>query len=369
MLQRLLSLVVKEFLAIWQDTKSRIMLFVPPLLQLLIFSWAATLDVTNVTVSVLNLDYGKGGYELTQRFSGSPIFKNIRFLSTVNEIVEEIDNQKSMMAIYIDEDFSRNLAYGHSAHVQVLLDGRKSNTAQIVQGYSSEILETFTDEINTFYARPLLASTLIARNWFNPNLVYTWFTVTGLIVLLTTLIVISITSLSVARERELGTFEQLLVSPLTPLDILLGKSIPAAVIGMIEGTAIFLAALFIYGIPFTGSIILFYISMFVFIWSIVGVGLFISSLCRTQQQAILGVFVFMSPAVILSGYATPIDNMPPWLQHVTLINPLRYFMYIVRGVILKDLPVSEVIHSLYPMALIAIFTLSAAVILFRKRTG
>lgn len=370
MLQRLWALVVKEFLAVWQDKKSRMMLIMPPLLQLLIFSWAATLDVTDVAVGILNLDEGKAGYELTQRFKGTPVFsKHLRFLSSADEIPDEINKQNSLMVISIDDDFSRKIGSGKPAQVQVILDGRKSNTAQIVQGYSAKILETFTEEINTFYGRPQQETSFDARNWFNPNLTYTWFTVTGLIAILTTLVGVAITSLSVAREREMGTFEQLLVSPLTPLDILLGKSIPAVIIGLIEGTVIFLAAITLYQIPFTGSLTLLYISMFVFIWSIVGVGLFISSLCQTQQQAILGVFVFMSPAVILSGYATPIDNMPPWLQQVTVFNPVRYFIYIVRGVVLKDLPAIEVWHALYPMILIAGFTLSAAAILFRKRSS
>lgn len=176
-----------------------------------------------------------------------------------------------------------------------------------------------------------------------------------------------ITALSVARERELGTFDQLLVSPLQPIEILIGKTIPAIIISMAEGTIIIFAAIFIFGIPFTGSMFLLYFSMFFFVCSIVGVGLFISSLCSTQQQAILGTYVFMSPSVLLSGFATPIENMPDWLQPITFLIPLRYFLVIVKGIFLKAMPMSVVLNNTWPMAVIAIFTLTGATWLFRRR--
>jgi ABC-2 type transport system permease protein len=178
---------------------------------------------------------------------------------------------------------------------------------------------------------------------------------------------LSVTALSVARERELGTFDQLLVSPMVPIEILIGKVMPAIFIGMAEGSFIILAAIFIFQIPFTGSFLLLYFSMFIFISSIVGVGLFISALCYTQQQAILGSFLFITPAVALSGFATPIENMPVWLQYATQIIPLRYFLIIVKGSFLKGIPAHVVFTNVWQMTLIAILTLSAATWLFRKR--
>jgi ABC-2 type transport system permease protein len=176
-----------------------------------------------------------------------------------------------------------------------------------------------------------------------------------------------ITSLSIAREREMGTFEQLLVSPLQPIDILIGKSVPAMVFGMGEGTAIIAAAIFIFQIPFTGSLLALYFAMFVFVCSVVGVGIFLSALSKTQQQALLAVFVFMAPAIILSGFATPIENMPVWLQNITSGNPLRYFLVILRGLFLKELPFSMVIDNTIPIAFIALFTLSISTWFFRRR--
>lgn len=177
-----------------------------------------------------------------------------------------------------------------------------------------------------------------------------------------------VTALSVARERELGTFDQLLVSPLQPREILLGKTIPAITIGMVEGTLILIAGIFLFGIPFTGSLFLLYVSMFFYIAAIVGIGLFISSLSSTQQQAILGAFVFMSPAVMLSGFATPIENMPEWLQYVTYLNPPpRYFIIIAKGVFLKAMPAKMVLHYTWPLMIIAFFTLTGAGVFFRRR--
>jgi ABC-2 type transport system permease protein len=365
--RRLKALIIKEILAVWQDKKSRTMLILPPMMQLLIFSWAATLDVTNVTVAYVNQDAGRWGEELMSRFKGSPVFSHVERLESPLQIADVIDRQKAVMVLSLDKLFSQKIVNGNPVSVQLILDGRKSNTAQIVQGYAARIIQSFSGEMERLYGREPLDTQIVPRNWFNPNLIYTWFTVTGLVAILSTLISVAITSLSIARERETGTFEQLLVSPLTRLEILIGKSIPAVIIGMVEGTVILIAALTIFHVPFVGSPLLLYISMFVFIVSLVGLGLFISSLCQTQQQAILGVFVFLAPAVILSGYATPIDNMPPWLQKITLLNPLRYFIYIVRGLMLRGIGWELVLQNLWPMLLIAFFTLTAAEKLFRKR--
>jgi ABC-2 type transport system permease protein len=236
-----------------------------------------------------------------------------------------------------------------------------------VQGYAATIIENFSNDLAAKLNIHEQQTEIFPRNWFNPNLLYYWFNVPNLSGILTMLIGLTITALSVARERELGTFDQLLVSPLQPFEILVGKTIPALLIGLIEGTIIVCAAIFIFRIPFIGSLTLLYMSMFVFISSIVGVGLFISSLSKNQQQAILGSFIFMTPAVTLSGYATPIENMPVWLQQATVINPLRYYLVIAKGLFLKDMPANIVFDNVWPMAMIACFTLTGAAWFFRKR--
>ncbi|MFI5342680.1 MAG: ABC transporter permease [Chlamydiales bacterium] len=361
------ALIIKEILAVWRDRKSRMVLVVPPIIQLLIFSFAATLDVNNVSIGILNRDNGAESFELVQRFTGSPTFQHVHYLSSVEEITQVIDTQKSTMVVHIDPLFSHNLLSGQPAQIQLILDGRKSNSAQIIQGYAATIISQYNRDFSDKAGIKIQQTEIVPRNWFNPNLLYYWFNVPNLCGVLTMLIGLTISALSVARERELGTFDQLLVSPITTIEILIGKSVPAILIGMIEGSVIIIAAVYLFQIPFTGNLWLLYFSMFVFISSIVGVGLFISSLSMTQQQAILGSFVFMSPAVLLSGYATPIENMPDWLQYATYAIPLRYFLVVVKGVFLKNMTMNIVLENTWPMAIIAAFTLSIATWLFRKR--
>lgn len=367
MLRRIWALLIKEILAVWHDKQSRAVLIIPPILQLFVFAWAATLDVKNVPIGILNRDNGAQSFELLQRFHGSPIFSSIYYLKSEQEIAPFIDNQQGLMVIHLDQQFSRNLNAQKTAEVQLILDGRKSNTTQILLGYATNILNQYNKDFSAKIGVKTEQSELIPRNWFNPNLLYYWYNVPSLCAILSMFTSLSVTALSIARERELGTFDQLLVSPMLPIEILIGKALPAIFIGMAEGSLILLAAIFIFQIPFTGSYLHFYISMLVFVTSIVGVGLFISSLCSTQQQAILGTFVFSSPAVSLSGFATPIENMPVWLQFATQIIPLRYFLVIAKGSFLKAIPAHVVINNLWQMAIIACITLTAATWLFRKR--
>jgi ABC-2 type transport system permease protein len=368
MWQRIRTLIVKELLAIWRDPKSRVILIVPPTFQLLIFSFAATQEVRNVRIAVLNQDYGTAARDLVARFEGSRNFSQVQFLAGEEEIAPAIDNRAALLVLRIGLDFSRELASGQPAAVQLILDGRRSNAAQIVAGYATAIVADFNAEL--LEARPgktLAVSTVAARIWFNPNQETTWNTVPSLVAILTTLMGLVVTALSVARERELGTFEQLLVSPLGPVEIIIGKTVPALMIGIGEATVMVLMGVFAFGVPLHGSVPLLYASMVVYLLAVIGVGLFVSSLAKTQQQAILGTFVFMVPAMLLSGFASPIENMPDWLQTLTLANPIRYFIVIVKGIFLKNLSPALVAENLWPMSLIAVFTLTFAGWLFRHR--
>lgn len=350
-----------------RDKQSRFVLIVPPILQLFIFAFAATLDVKNVPIGIVNRDNGEQSFELIQRFRGSPFFNRIVELPSVGSATPFIDNMEGVMVMMIDEQFSRNLNAGKPADVLLILDGRKSNTTQIVAGYTAAIIDQFNRDFTAHAKIKEQNTQLVTRNWFNPNLLYYWYNIPSLSGILTMLVALTLTALSVSREKELGTFDQLLVSPLLPFEILVGKTVPAVLIGMIEGTFIVLVGVFFYNIPFHGSVPLLYLSMFVFVLAIAGVGLFISSLCQTQQQAVLGTFIFMSPSVILSGFATPIENMPVWLQPITYIMPLRYYLIIAKGTFLKDLPPHIVLNNVWPMALIAIGTLTCSARFFRSR--
>ena len=367
MIHRIWSLIVKEMIWIWRDKKSRYSLLIPPIIQLCIFTFAATLDVKNVPIGILNRDSGKQSFELVQRFRGSRMFEKIIYLHAVEEIPSFIDDQRGVMVVSIDEQFSRLLNEKKPANVQLILDGRKSNTAQIVSGYANNIILQFNSEFAADNGIHQQNVELFPRNWFNPNILYYWYNVPCLVAVISMLTCLIVTCLSVARERELGTFDQLLVSPLVPFEILIGKIIPGLIVGMLEATTILAVGIWGFQVPFTGSFLLMYISLLVFVYAISGVGIFISSLCSTQQQGMLGIFLFMTPAILLAGYATPIENMPTWLQPVTYLLPVRYILVISKGIFLKAMPAAMVWSQTWPMLIISFFTQTAAALCFRRK--
>lgn len=364
MLHRIFTLVVKELQVLLKDPQSRAILIVPVLLQLLLFPKAATLEVKNNVLGVYNRDSGRESVELIQRFAKAQAFSRIVFFHGGRERTRAVDFQEVLLAVEFPEDFSRSLAAGTNPSLQIILDGRRSNSGQIALGYLQDILSDYMRERTG--ASGLSVSNLVVRNWFNPNLDYFWFIVPSLIALITNISTLIITALSVAREREQGTFEQLLVSPLTPGMIMLGKAIPAVIVSATQASIILLGGIFLYRIPFQGSLLLLYGSMIVYIVALAGFGLAISSLCTTQQQAFLGMFSFVMPTILLSGYTSPIENMPPWMQTLTWINPLRHFNVIAKGVYLKAMGPAEVLDNMWPLAVIAVLTLSLANWAFRR---
>jgi ABC-2 type transport system permease protein len=363
---RILSLTVKELLASLRDKQTQFVVLVVPLISLLIYSFAITQEVKNVSMAVLNQDAGLDSRELIAQFEGSPTFTKIRFVSSPSEIAPIIDSQAAIMALQIGPDFSRRIAAGEPATVELILDGRRSNAAQILVGYVSQIVERFDQELAERSA-PLLAPVVISRRWFNPNADPLWSAVPGLIGVITTFVGLLVSALAIARERELGSFEQLLVSPLQPFEILTGKAVPGVVIAVFSGTVMILLSWFVLGVPLRGSLLLLYFSMTIYLTASVGVGLFISSLAVTQQQALIGLLLYMTPAVLLSGFASPVGNMPDWLQWTSEANPMMHFIVICKAIFLKDAPTEVVLRHLWPMALIALATLSAATWLFRRR--
>jgi ABC-2 type transport system permease protein len=366
MLGRIRALIVKELLAMLRDKRARFVLIGPPLVQLLVFSYGATLEVRNVDLALLDRDGGVWATELLRRVDGSPTFRKIVRVDNPESLREAIDTRRVLAAIHIGPSFSRDIAAGRPAEIQVLLDGRRSNAAQIVSGYLSAIVDGLGSEAAR--GRPHRhGEALVARNWFNPNLDFVWYTAPSLVAVISLLVGLIVTALSVARERELGTFDQLMVSPLRTHEILIGKAAAPMLIGLAQSTLFVLAALFVFGVPLRGSLPLLYASLVCYLAAVIGVGLFISALSTTQQQAILGAFLFASPAILLSGFATPIENMPDWLQTATLANPLRHFLVVVKGVFLKGLPAGEILRNTVPLVLIALCTLTAAAWLFRRR--
>lgn len=361
------ALVIKELLAVLKDKKSRIVLIAPPLVQLFVFGYAATFDLNHIRYAVLNEDRGAAARELISHLDGSGTFECVAQLAGDVQIAPVIDNKKALFVIRFPSDFSRNLELGRPADVQVNVDGRNSNSAMLALNYVQSIVSSFNLSWIQEHGGRAPPAGLIIRPWYNPNLVSRWFIVPGIVGLLTLLVTLLITALSVAREREAGTFDQLLVTPLRPYEILLGKALPAVILGLLEASAIILIIVFWFKVPLLGSLLALYLGLFLFLLSSIGFGLMISSLSVTQQQGLLGAFLFMVPAVILSGFSTPIANMPGYLQTLTLINPLRYFLIILRSVFLEGATVNQLWPYYWPMAIIGITCLFLATTLFRRR--
>lgn len=366
-LQRIRALVIKELLAILKDKRSRLVLIIPPMLQVMVFSYAATFDLNDISVAIYNQDRGVESRELLSHITGSPHFHLSGYIENDSQVAPLIDNKDVMLVLQIGPEFSANLRRGLGSKMQVIIDGRNSNTALLVQGYLGNIVSDFNNDWSKRNGLPLPPATLSVRAWYNSNMVSRWFVVPGIVGMITFLITMLVTALSVAREREAGTFDQLLVTPMRPLEILVGKSIPGILIGSLEGSLILVIAIYWFEIPFRGNVGALYLGLFLFIFSAVGIGIMISSLAVTQQQGMLGAFLFLVPAVLLSGFATPIANMPQLVQWLTVIDPLRYFLIILRGVFLEGDSYLLLFPYYWPMALIALVALSFAGWLFRHR--
>jgi len=362
---RLKAQIVKELLSILRDPRSRIVLVGPPLIQLFVFSFAATLDVANIGIAIHDRDAGRWSHELVARVTAAGFVGTVVPVNSTEAYRMRIDRQDVLMALDIPETFSRDIAAGRPAGVQVIVDGRRANAGQVALGYLQAIVNDLGAELQS--RTSTVGESSVVRNWFNPNLIYRWFIVPSLAGILTMIVSLIVTSLSIARERELGTFDQLLVSPTTPTEIIVAKSLPALVIGVALGSLMVGAGAFGFQIPFTGSVLLLFASLVLFILSMVGFGLMISSICSTQQQAILGAFSIAVPMILMSGFATPVENMPWVLRMIAQAIPLKHFLIIAQGSFVKALPPADVFANAWPMAVIALVTLSVATIFVRSK--
>ena len=365
MWRRVLALVLKELTSLWKDPKTRAVLLVPPLVQVFIFSYAATFEVKNVPLAVWNEDNGALSAELVRRFAASPAFR-VAAVPDHAAAADLLDAKDVAAVLHVPQDFSARVLAGQAASVQLLLDARRSNTALLVNGYAATIVRGFALEHQALRMPPLV---LEVRDWFNPTLDPQWFILPGLVAVLSLVVSMLVASLSLARERELGTFEQLLVTPLRPLEIMLGKAVPAAIVGLVEAHIVIAAALLWFRLPFAGSLALLEAALLVYMLAAVGMGLAISSFARTQQQAILGVFVYASPAIVLSGFASPVENMPALVEVLSRLDPVRWMLVVSRGVFLQDMPLAAALAAIWPMALIALVLLGLATVSVRRALG
>lgn len=364
--RKVLALIKKEFITIWNDPKTKGIIFGMPLMQLLIFSNAATMEVRNIDVAVLDRSNTVESRELLSKFENSPRFRKFYYAENEKEFQNKIDTQRVQIGLYINNDFAKKIKSDRETSIQVISDGRQTNSAAIATGYATQIISNYSNELTEQNGAIINPN---VRNWFNPNLEYKWYILTVIVAMLSLITTLILTSLSIARERELGTFDQLIVSPLSSFEILLGKSIPPLIIAMTLTMVMVGIIIVFFHIPFVGSIFLFFISILISLLAIVGVGLYISSICNTQQQAILSAMTFMMPSVLLSGFISPIEDMPVILQYLTYLNPVRFFMILSRGLFLKGMGIENVILNIIPLLVIASITLTLASRTFKRKLG
>jgi len=358
--------IVKELISFTHDKTSLRLLLAAPLIQLIIFSYAGSMEVRNVNVAVLDQDQGRWSQELTASVMSAGFVSGVIYIRSMDEFSELIDRRQVLMALQYPADFSRALARGESATVQVIIDGRRANAGQIALAYLRSITSRFGARLQDSSTTDPPGQAVV-RQWFNPNLEFQWFIVPSLIGLMALTVTFIMTTLSIAREREMGTFDQMLVSPLSPFGIVLSKIIPALLGGCFLSLNAVVLAIYFFGIPFQGNVVYLALSIVVFLLAVIGIGLSISAVATTQQQALMGAFSLMSPMVALSGFITPVENMPQWLQPISQLDPLTHILVLIQGIYLKALPFSELLILLRPLLLVALLTLTTATLILRVR--
>jgi pyoluteorin transport system permease protein len=366
-LLRIFALVRKEFLAVLKDPRSRFIIFLPPMLQCLIFGYAASFDLNSVAYAVFDQDHSAASSALLARLDGSGIFMRQADLPRANDIATWINSGRVVLVIQIDQDFERHLKAGVAAPLQVIADGRNSNTAGTALGYLAQVVEDFNTGWRSSHGQVGRSVRILTRSWYNANLDSSWSMIPSLIGTLTMMGTMMLTALSVAREREQGTFDQLLVTPFRPYEIMIGKAAPNMAIGLAQSTTVLLIAQFWFRIPFSGSFVVLYAGLTLFLMAAVGLGLLVSSIAKTMQQAMLYAFLLVMPFALLSGLATPFTSMPEVLQTVMIINPLRYALDLTKRVYLEGASFVVLVPDFVPLVVIGLVTLTGAAWLFRRR--
>jgi ABC-2 type transport system permease protein len=382
MWNRIISIIRKEFLQTIKDPRSRALLFGPPLLQLILFGYAVNMDVENARTAWMDMDHTPESRELLAAFQGSRYFRITATPGDDHQVRDLMDEGKVQLVIRVLPGYSRDAQRGNNTSVQVLVDGTNSNTASIVANYATQIITAQAGRILAAQQNSRLVSTSAkiggpvssvvpvltaqSRVWFNPDLRSRVYFVPGVIVNIIALVTIMLTAMSIVREKEIGTMEQLMVTPLKPIELIIGKLLPFAVVGVFEVALVIFAALMIFQVPIRGSILLLFGCALLFLLSTLGVGLFISTISQTQQQAMMSSFFFFMPAMLLSGFAFPIRNMPPIVRILTFLNPLRYFMQIVRDLFLKGVGVESLLKDILALVIFGIAILSMSALRFHK---
>jgi ABC-2 type transport system permease protein len=349
MWERIRVIVRKEFIQALREPRMRTLLFLPPIIQLLVFGFAVNLDVDHVRIGWMDLDRTPMSRDLRARFEGSGRFDVVALPQSEDDVQQAMDRGRVQAVVRVLADFERDVRRGRPAAVQVLVDGTNSNTASLVASYGAEIIAAFSNDVmalrrtSQIFSRGATAPVNMVfpqvsartRVWFNPDLYSRNYFVPGVVANIIMMVTLMLTALAIVREKEIGTMEQLMVTPLRPMELMIGKTLPFAVVGLVDVVLITTVALLVFHIPFRGSPWILLVCSLAYLMTSLGAGLFLSTISHTQQQAMMMSFFFTTPAFMLSGFAFPIRNMPVVVQYLTYLNPLRYFIEIVRGIFLK----------------------------------
>ena len=373
MFERIRRMLIKEFLQMFRDPRMRIMLFGVPLIQLVIMAFAMTMDVTDIKTAVIDQDKTVASRELIQRFTAGGYFEVVEHADSLSDVTRLLDIGSVQALIRIAPGFEKDLRGGDTARVQLIADGTDSNTTFIVMGYASQIMvqyraEMLKERIESI-AGPAAFPPQIeieSRAWFNTNLESRYYYVPGLIAIMLILLSMMVASIAIVREKEAGTIEQVMVTPIRKIEFILGKTVPYLIIGYIVMTMMFLIAMIIFGIRIQGSILLLYILTGIYLVGNLGLALLISVSAHTQQQALLTAFFILMPAILLSGFIFPIHNMPMPVQYATYLNPMRWYMEIIRGVVMKGVGIVPLTKAIIVQIILAISFLMIATTRFHK---
>jgi len=367
--------LVKEFLQFIRDPKMFMIVIVAPVIQLIFLGYAANRDIKNVQTVVFDRDRSESSRQFVRNFEKSGYFSMDYFVSDYNELSRLIDNGKAITGIVIPENFEKDLNTGVTAKVQFIIDGSDGNKASIAAGYIQNIASAYSkniavENIEKAGIKTSIAGTIepVSRIWYNADLSTRNYMLPGIVGLILIIITTNLSSLAIVKEREIGTLEQLIVTPVKPYQIILGKLIPFAILGIVSMTLVLSVMTFWFGIYVKGSLIFLFVSSFIFMLSTLGLGLFVSTISRTQQQAMItAAFLVIMPMIFLSGFSFPVENMPVIIQYVTYLIPLKYFLVIIRGIVLKGLGLSELWIECTVLLSMGIFILISSSLRFRKR--
>ena len=368
MFGRIRHMVIKEFIQTFRERRNWVLLFGAPLIQLFMFGYVVTTDVNNISTALYDLDKSPESRELARRLQSSGYFNINHYPQSPGDIRELLDRGKVLCAIQIGERFAKNIASRRPAEIQVLVDGTDSNTAMIAMNYATKIITQYsTDLLSPSIKARISPIDFRTRIWYNPDLKSRNYNVPGVIASIVMLMCLMLTSMAIVREREMGTMEQLMVSPIRPIELMLGKTIPFAVIGFLDMVLVTSVGVFWFDITIKGSLIFLFLGTSVYLLSVLGIGLFISTLLKTQQQAMMATMFFNMPATLLSGFMFPIENMPEVFQYITYLNPLRYFLIIIRGVFLKGSGFDVLWPQMAALLVLGVIIITLSALRFRKR--